>query len=279
MNSPASPYPLRVLSLGAGVQSTALLLMMIHGEIPKADHVIFADTGWEPKRVYAHLEWLKTLMEKNNMPFHMVSKGNIRDDYLADGKRYASMPLHLTDPDGKKGMIRRQCTSEYKLMPLMKKQRELAGLKSGQRCKEHRITTVIGISYDESQRMRDPEFPWIRNDYPLVDGKITRKDCIEWCEKNGYPRPPRSACIGCPFKNQEEWRHLRENQEEWDDAVAFDNDLRNIPHVAGRLRSAAYLHSSRVPLSEADLRTDKEKGILSLFDEGFGQECVGMCGI
>jgi hypothetical protein len=43
-------YPKRVLSLGAGVQSTALLLMMIHGEVPKADAVIFSDTGWEPKR-------------------------------------------------------------------------------------------------------------------------------------------------------------------------------------------------------------------------------------
>ena len=40
-----SEYPKRVLSLGAGVQSTALLLMMIHGEIPKADAVIFSDTG------------------------------------------------------------------------------------------------------------------------------------------------------------------------------------------------------------------------------------------
>ena len=57
-----SEYPKRVLSLGAGVQSTALLLMMIHGEIPKADAVIFSDTGWEPAAVYKHLEKLEVLM-------------------------------------------------------------------------------------------------------------------------------------------------------------------------------------------------------------------------
>jgi len=274
-----SEYPLRILSLGAGVQSTALLLMMVKGELPKADHVVFADTGWEPKRVYAHLQWLRGIMEENGMPFHIVSKGNIREDFLAEGKRYASMPLHLTNEEGKRGMVRRQCTSEYKLGPLMKKQRELAGLKPGQRCKEHRITTVIGISYDESQRMRDPQFSWIQHDYPLVNNKITRQDCIDWCENNGYPRPPRSACIGCPFKNQDEWRHLKQNAEEWEDAVAFDRDIRGIPHVAQRLRGTAYLHSSRVPLSEADLRTDREKGILDLFGDNFGQECEGMCGI
>jgi hypothetical protein len=271
--------PVRVLSLGAGVQSTALLLMMIKGELPKADHVIFADTGWEPKKVYTHLEWLKGLMKENDMPFHIVSKGNLRDDFLAEKKRYASMPLHLIGEDGKAGMIRRQCTSEYKLAPLMKKQRELAGLKSGQRSKEHRIITVIGISYDESQRMRDPMFPWITHDYPLVDNKITRQDCIKWCVDNGYPRPPRSACIGCPFKNQNEWRLLKQTPEEWDDAVDFDNSLRSLPHLQARFRGTPFLHQSKVPLSEADIRTDEERGIMSLFGDNFGQECEGMCGI
>ena len=271
--------PIRVLSLGAGVQSTALLLMMIHGEIPKADQVIFADTGWEPQKVYEHLKWLQTLMEEHQIPFSIVSKGNIRKDFLANNQRYASMPLYLIGEDGKAGMIRRQCTSEYKLAPLMKKQRELAGLKSGQRSKEHLITTVIGISYDESQRMRDPEFSWIRHDYPLVDKKITRQDCIKWCLDHGYPRPPRSACIGCPFKNNDEWRYLKETPDEWQDAVDFDNDLRTLPNIVARYRGTPFLHKSKVPLSEADIRSNEEKGIYSLFDEGFNQECEGMCGI
>ena len=38
--------PLRILSLGAGVQSTTLLYMMIEGEIERPDHAIFSDTGW-----------------------------------------------------------------------------------------------------------------------------------------------------------------------------------------------------------------------------------------
>ena len=47
---------MRVLSLGAGVQSTTLLLMAVEGILPGLDCAIFADTGWEPARVYEHLD-------------------------------------------------------------------------------------------------------------------------------------------------------------------------------------------------------------------------------
>ncbi|WP_433894799.1 hypothetical protein [Streptomyces sp. CA-111067] len=47
---------LRVLSLGAGVQSTRLLLLAAEGRLPKLDAAIFADTGWEPRAVYEHLD-------------------------------------------------------------------------------------------------------------------------------------------------------------------------------------------------------------------------------
>jgi 3'-phosphoadenosine 5'-phosphosulfate sulfotransferase (PAPS reductase)/FAD synthetase len=268
-------YPKRVLSLGAGVQSTTLLLMMVEGEIEKPDHIIFADTGWEPAKVYEHLEWLKTIMARADIPFEIVSHGNIREDYLDGTKRAASMPLYIRHDDGTKGLVRRQCTSEYKLKPLMAKQRELAGLKAGQRCKEHRITTVLGISLDEVQRMRDPKFSWIKHDYPLIDLRMTRQDCLDWCEERNYPKPPRSACIGCPFKSQEEWRYLKQNENEWNDAVQFDDELRSNQLVAKRFRGDAFLHRQAIPLREVDLRSQSEKGVFSLFD----QECEGMCGI
>jgi 3'-phosphoadenosine 5'-phosphosulfate sulfotransferase (PAPS reductase)/FAD synthetase len=43
---------LRALSLGAGVQSTALALMAVEGVLPLPDVAIFSDTGWEPAKVY-----------------------------------------------------------------------------------------------------------------------------------------------------------------------------------------------------------------------------------
>jgi hypothetical protein len=63
--------PLRILSLGAGVQSTTLALMAAHGEIGHVDCAIFADTQWEPRAVYVHLGWLAS---SNVLPFpiHIV---------------------------------------------------------------------------------------------------------------------------------------------------------------------------------------------------------------
>jgi 3'-phosphoadenosine 5'-phosphosulfate sulfotransferase (PAPS reductase)/FAD synthetase len=267
--------PLRILSLGAGVQSSALLYMMIDGVIPKAKHAIFADTGWEPQKVYDHLQYLRGLMDQANIAFHQVSHGNIRHDAFA-GQRFATMPFFVKSKNGTKGIVRRQCTHEYKIQPLLRKQRELVGLKPGQRSKQHLTTTVIGISWDELQRMKDPAFPWIRNEYPLVDRKITREDCIKYAQQNGYKIPPRSACIGCPFKSNDEWRRLRDEQPtEWQDAVTFDEALRNDDTRPKRLHGTLFLHKDTVPLEQADLRTNHEKGIYSLFD----QECEGMCGL
>lgn len=272
--------PLRILSLGAGVQSTTLLLMMLHNEIERADHVIFADTGWEPAAVYQHLAHLETLMTTTDMTFHRVSVGNIRHDSLQPNTRSAALPFHMKNKDGTNGMIRRQCTNHYKIEPLLKKERELVGLKPGQRAKGHLATTIIGISWDETQRMRDAKYPWLRNEYPLVDRQITRQDCLDWCAQHGYALPPRSACVGCPFKTNKEWRLLRDTMpSEWLDAVDFDKAIRAPETRKAAIRSTPFLHTARVPLDEVDLRTDAEKGILTLFADEFGQECEGMCGL
>jgi len=268
-------YPIRILSLGAGVQSTTLLRMIIHGELPPVQHAIFSDTGWEPQAVYQHLETLKAECDNAGIPLHIVSNGNIRQDALNPEQRFASMPIHIRRQDGKPAIGRRQCTSEYKIKPLMAKQRELAGLKPRQRCNEHRITTVIGISWDEAQRMRDPAFPWIRNDYPLIDNRIRREDCIRWNTEHGYPPPPRSSCIGCPYHSNTEWRAIRDNPIDWADAIDFDNQLRTgrLAHLLAP--SEGFLHPARIPLEQVDIRSQEEAGQGALFD----MECEGMCGL
>src|SRR5688572_9056762 len=85
----------RVLSLGAGVQSTAILLMSIDGHLPPIEHAIFADTGWEPGAVYEHLGLLSIEMAEADIALHRVTVGNIRADALDPDHRFASMPLFV----------------------------------------------------------------------------------------------------------------------------------------------------------------------------------------
>jgi len=269
--------PMRILSLGAGVQSTTLVLMMLHNEIKPANHVIFADTGWEPKRVYEHLKWLEGLIAQSTMKFHRVSNGNIRRDLMTpEKKRVASLPYHTLNSEGKRGMTRRQCTMEYKITPLTRKQRELAGIQPRKKYKEHLVTTIIGISSDEVERMRDASFAWMRNEYPLIDLGMSRTDCLEWCQEHKYPTPPRSACLGCPFKSRDEWRIVRDNEEDWNDVIEVDKHIRTEEfRKKTGLKSQLFLHKSAKPLDEADLRTPEEYGQFDLFN----QECEGMCGL
>ena len=73
---------LRILSLGAGVQSSTMALMANEGAFgPLPDYAIFADTGWEPKKVYDHLKWLESqlsypvVITKNHL-----KSGSIKQD-------------------------------------------------------------------------------------------------------------------------------------------------------------------------------------------------------
>lgn len=101
----------RAISLGAGIQSSAMLALSANGVLPKADVAIFADTGWEPAAVYAHLDRLeREIATPAGIPVLRVSSGNIRADALDPDRRFASMPLHILNKNGGQGMTRRQCT-------------------------------------------------------------------------------------------------------------------------------------------------------------------------
>lgn len=264
---------LKILSLGAGVQSTTLALMAARGEIERPDVAIFADTQWEPKAVYRHLAWLKSVLP---FPVHTVTRSNLRADALArriaTSGRCASIPWHTINPDGSHGMGRRQCSSEYKLEPIMREVRRLLGKGLRDRIAPDSVLVTIGISRDEAHRTKAARQQYMRNTYPLVDSNIDRDGCLRWLGERGYPRPPKSACIGCPFHDNAYWRRMRDNSpEEFEDAADLDRHLR-LGDACG-MRAVEYMHRSRVPLTKADFGEDDRQ--LNLF----GNECEGMCGV
>jgi len=263
---------IHIVSLGAGVQSSTMALMFAKGELsPMPDGAIFADTGAEPQYVYDWLDWLET-----QLPFpvyRVVHKEGLLEGIKSSfkGERLAAAPF-FTESKGGGGMLRRQCTREYKVFPITRKLRELVGLKYRQKApKKTLVTQYIGISLDESIRMKPSREHWIQHEWPLVDNRMRRLDCLGWMQKNGYPEPGRSACTFCPYHSDAEWSDLKNNHpEDFQSAVKIDEMIRG-----GGTKEKLYLHRSLVPLTDADFATPEDRGQLTMFND----ECEGMCGV
>lgn len=250
---------LRILSLGAGVQSSTLALMAACGQVgPMPDAAIFADTQDEPAHVYEQVRWLQTVLP---YPVHVVTAGCLSDELLG-GNDMARIPAHIRGG----GLVRRQCTRNFKLRPIRRRVRELLG---------DNITAEqwIGISLDEAHRMRISDVQYIINRYPLIEERMSRSDCLRWLRREGYPEPGKSSCVYCPFRADRQWRDLRDaDPAGWAKACALDGGLRQ---QSERFRGELYLHRSMVPLAEVDLSTAEERGQPDMF----GNECEGLCGI
>jgi hypothetical protein len=280
----------RILNLGAGVQSTALYLMALDGEIEAFDVAIFADVQEEPGDVYKHIDWLDSL---GGPPILRVTAGRLGDaldrgtdsrgNARSDGGHYVAIPSFLKHPDGGTGRTQRQCTRDFKIAPLEKAIRQkVFNCEPGRPIpKTSTVIQAMGLSYDEPKRVIRVKQRFLAKpknwqvEFPLFDLEMTRGDCQKYLAKRVPHEVPRSACVFCPFKSDAEWRRLREtDQQGWARAVEIDKVCRK----GTGLDSQRFLHRSCLPLAEVDLRPQDEKtGQRHLFS-GWQDECEGYCG-
>lgn len=258
---------LRVLSLGAGVQSTTLALMAAHGEIgPMPDCAIFADTQDEPEAVYEHLRWM---MSPNVLPFpvHIVTAGKLSDRLFA-GDEEARIPFFVKGS----GIAKRQCTRNFKLRPIRRKLRELLGVGARGYVGPGWVEQWIGISTNEASRIKPSGFRFITRRDPLIEVGMSRRDCESWLRRHDYSIPCKSACKYCPYQSKAEWQ--AKSPADFSASVVIDRLLRTPENVI-RFHGELYVHPSRVPLDEVDFSTWAERGQPDLFNN----ECEGMCGV
>jgi len=286
---------LRILSLGAGVQSSCLALMAQEGLTKhKPDYMIFADTGWEPKFVYEHVEYLKKAI--TICPIITVERGNIREDLIKAANpepgskeeeksfagRVPNPPLFAARPNGGRvGMLYRQCTHDYKVIPIQKKMRELLGVKPRYRVpKDMIVEQWIGISTDEAMRMKKARMPWLTSRWPLIEMRMSRADCLQWYRDiKKHPMPGKSSCIGCPYHHNDQWRNMQKNYpKDWEDACDLDDKIR---HGLKNTETELFLHKSAKPLRSIDFQAPNPQASLfgETFDEEFADECEGICGV
>lgn len=276
LSAPLEKPRLRVLSLGAGVQSSVLALMSAGGELERLDAAIFADTGNERRRVYAWLGWLEA-----QLPFPVIrasrpgpTLGETMDEVASGSRPYEGTPvapLYLADPVG---VLPKQCNADFKRDVVL---REVARLLGGApRDGVPVVEMWVGFSTEpeELARVASNRRKYIHNRYPLIEARMKRADCQRWLQERQYPRAPRSACIYCPFRDDQGWQEMKEHEpEDFAEAVGFDRRWRTITPSG---QGAAFVHRSRQPLDEVDFTKPPVPNDALIF--GFANDCGGSCG-
>lgn len=109
----------------------------------------------------------------------------------------------------------------------------------------------IGFSTDEITRVSNRgDTYYSKSRYPLLELDMSRQQCIDYLTANGWGDVAKSACLGCPFKSNAEWRRLRDTDPQaWAEVVAFDKAYRD----GAGMNQQRFLHPSCLPLDEAPI--------------------------
>lgn len=212
--------PLRILSFGAGTQSTAMLILCGEGKLPKPELVLFADTGSETLATYAHVEtWAKPFCESHGIPFELVQsdKGKLHEFYL----KQQNIPMI--------GIAK--CTVDFKVRPIRRRLREIVGKQNGKVL----VECSLGITTDEETRRQAGDVKWVKNVFPFLDDlKMSREDCISLLTDRGVD-VGKSGCWLCPYQKKRSWLKLKiERPELFDFAASMEEAVEERLAKTGR---------------------------------------------
>lgn len=178
-----------ILSYGAGLNSTALMVYLIENRYP-IDGVIFADTGAETPETYNALKVAQKYLISHRLPLWYVSSKQSLYDTC---KRRRVIP----------SQVWRWCTRDKKITPIHAFYRSL----------NTQIIQYLGISFDERERAKESGCDSIKNFFPLIENKIDRQSCMDivMLADFNFPAPKRSGCYFCPFNNISRWKEIYQN--------------------------------------------------------------------
>lgn len=250
--------PVHVISLGAGVQSSAMAIMACHGLIkPMPDCAIFADTGDETEETY---RWIKELCRLLTFPVVWLKPphGNKLSDAIVNEWGHSQIPAWYANGEGKPAIGRRQCTKYFKILPV---RHELRRRYPGQS-----VVLWQGISLDEISRMKESGRLWLEHRWPLIELRKTRGDCDAFLKTITSWKVPKSACVYCPYKDPARWRQSTRRPYEME--------------IINRVESVLtprneYLTQHLKPVSHINFDSEEDRGQIDLWPN----ECEGMCGV
>ena len=243
--------PAHILSFGAGVNTMALMVLLIQEGLP-LDSAIFADTGGETPATYGALETAREYLAEYGIPLLTVSAQRRGTGLYGTALRRRVIP----------SVKWRWCTRDFKVQPIHRHYESLGV----------HVNQYIGIAYDEIHRMKDSRDDGVTNLYPLIERRINRAGCIGIIQEAGLPIPEKSGCYFCPFNSTERWQQLLDRHPDlFESAIRLEENSKHFPDQ--RLTDQVFRQRDQVTLRE--YREQLRLGVAAHAPEGM--ECGGNC--
>ena len=232
---------MNIVSYGAGVNSTAMLIGLHQKGIP-IDLILFADPGGEQPYTYEYLP--------------------IMDDWLARHGMPRLQTVYCTDKNGARLTLEQECLRSGTLPAIAYGYKKCSlKHKAGPQdkfcnnyppCREvwargEKVVKFIGYDVGEVNRREnvrehdEADSKYIKI-YPLMDWGWTREDCVAAILRAGLPLPGKSSCFFCPSMKKKEIRTLyHRHRDLYERAIAIEDGAKpNLITVKGLGRDWAW---------------------------------------
>jgi 3'-phosphoadenosine 5'-phosphosulfate sulfotransferase (PAPS reductase)/FAD synthetase len=175
-----------IVSFGAGINSTAMIIMLVNEGW--RGPIVFADTGTEWPETYCFTTYFaNTWLAPRGLAvtvlgadYRALVPGRDMRTLIEYCEHYRVTPFPAT----------RWCTAGWKTDVL------------DHWCAAHgNPTQLIGMAADEAHRQKGRACP-------LIDRGIDRKGCVRIIQAEGLDVPQKSGCWICPFMSKRQWRDL-----------------------------------------------------------------------
>lgn len=223
------------VSLGVGLQSTIILIMMLnkHPDLEqywsKEWFVIFSDTGGEQQATY---NYLKIILKPYAESFDK--------EIIVTKRDHGMLIKFILDKKVPMGWVNPLCSSWSKRDNIYDFYRKRFGVynKSGNKYLSYRnikIIELIGFTTDEALRVKPASQKWLERTWPLIDMNLERKQLPKIYKKYNIVIPSKSGCWFCPNAGKNAFKDLKRN------------DLFRFNMLINMEDNAAIKHSAKPP--------------------------------
>jgi hypothetical protein len=239
----------QVWSSGGGTQSAAIAALIVRGDLPKSDLAAIVDTEREASATWEyHNVVIVPALASVGVTLHRIPKSQYATVDLYAGNGDLLIPAFTGT-----GKLPTFCSDKWKRRVLQRWANE--------QYPATQFRIWIGISLDESRRVKPEDGKW-QNWYPLIEKRMTRRDCVTLVNSMGWPDPPRSSCWMCPNHTVAEWTALQHD---------YPTDFKRAAQLEDAIREQdddLWLTRRRVPLR--DWTGDDEPDLFTgLCDSGY----------